>query len=70
MTEMEGYLRLGAAIVEQACRDAISRPMEVKRFFCDSHSIFDICMPYADGKAVYDKIMENYRNNRMYTCRM
>ena len=66
MTAMEGYLRLGAAIVEQACRDALSRPVEVKRFFCDSHSIFDICLPTADGEAVYNKIMENYRNKRRY----
>lgn len=55
MTAMEGYLRLGAAIVEQACRDALSSPMEVKRFFCDSHSIFDI--EYGNNTRIKEKIL-------------
>ena len=67
MSSTEGYERLGAAIVEQACRDAMSRPGEVRRFFCDKRSIFDLCMPYADGKAVYKQVIENYRKYDKYT---
>ena len=61
MTEMEGYERLGAAIVTQACRDVTSHPGDVRRFFCDKRSIFDLCMPTVDGKAIYKNLMENYR---------
>ena len=68
MTATEGYERLGAAIVEQACRDALSRPGEVRRFFCDHRSIFDLCMPYADGEAVYKQVMENYRKRGRYAA--
>ena len=66
MKEMEGYERLGAAIVAQACRDVISHPGDVRRFFCDKRSIFDLCMPTADGKAIYNKLMENYRKGSKY----
>ncbi|MCR4658307.1 MAG: hypothetical protein K5770_19065 [Lachnospiraceae bacterium] len=66
LKETEAYERLGAAIVAQACRDAMSHPAEVRRFFCDGKSIFDICMPTADGEAVWKQVRENYRKYGKY----
>ena len=60
MSGTEAYERLGAAIVEQACKDAMRNPGEVRRFFCDNKSIFDLCMPTADGKRIYEQIIRNY----------
>ena len=60
MTESYAYERLGAAIVEQACRDFRQYPGDVRRFFCDKSSIFDLCMPTADGKSIYDQLERNY----------
>lgn len=60
MSGTEAYERLGAAIVEQACKDVGRYPGEVRRFFCEKTSIFDLCMPTADGKSIYEQIIKNY----------
>lgn len=73
MYDEKGYKLLAVAIVEQAARDAMGwtsnnkechskkRQMdEVKDFFCNDKSIFGLCMPRTDGKALYKKIIENY----------
>jgi len=67
LAESYAYERLGAAIVEQACKDALSYPQEVKRFFCDKRSIFDLCMPCADGEAIYKQVMDNFQKYGQYT---
>lgn len=65
-----GCKMLAAAIVEQAakdargCRDGMNRGKgatnQIKEFFCDPDSPFTMYMPNTDGKALYDKIMDNY----------
>lgn len=83
------YALLAAAIVEQACKDAmgyfsygkkerekskdqrgdevvvkhrrIAQMEEVKRFFTDKNSIFSLCMPNTDGKALLDQVYENFK---------
>ena len=66
MSEVYAYERLGAAIVEQACKDFKRYPGEVRRFFCDKRSIFDLCMPTADGKSIYDQLAKNYEEKGYY----
>ena len=59
--QKEAYLRLAAAIVEQAAKDAVSfRKNEVRKFFCDENSIFALCMPNTDGETFYNGVMHNY----------
>lgn len=60
-TQNEAYLRLAAAIVEQAAKDANGfRRNEVRKFFCEESSIFAMCMPNTDGKTFYEGVMHNY----------
>ena len=66
MSRTEAYERLGAAIVEQACKDFRRNPGEIKRFFCDKRSIFDLCMPTADGRRIYHQLQKNYERAGRY----
>ena len=53
------YENLAIAVVEQAIKDLRSYPKEVEHFFLNENSIFSMCMPHCDGKAILKRIKEN-----------